>query len=181
MRVYRPVYVCTDPAGNDHRRSGGRQLGLADEGTASDEDDSAAEAAQQARRDTIANNKAWRQAEPVRRAWLTALLARKTAPKGTAAFLATSTWTGDRQPRDHRPLASELLGGTATDLPAFAENATETRAMVIALAVLIAGYEGALRVDTWRSATAADRRYLTWLQANGYPLSEMEELAARDS
>ena len=34
----------------------------------------------------LANNKAWRAAEAVRREWLKNVLARKTAPKGFAAL-----------------------------------------------------------------------------------------------
>jgi ParB family transcriptional regulator, chromosome partitioning protein len=45
----------------------------------------------------IANNRAWRSAQTVRRQWLTQLLARKNPPKGTLRFplgeIAAGHWT----------------------------------------------------------------------------------------
>src|SRR3954466_3091866 len=74
------------------------------------------EPARAERRDVIESNKAWASAETVRRDWLRAYLIRKTAPKGTAAFIATALATdadlvcsgGDTA------LAADLIGCPAT-------------------------------------------------------------------
>lgn len=48
------------------------------------------EAARVERRDVIESNKEWDSATTVRRTWLRGYLTRKSAPKGTASFLAGS-------------------------------------------------------------------------------------------
>jgi hypothetical protein len=51
-------------------------------------------------REVIANNKAWRAAETVRREWLKSFVARKNAPKGALRFIFSELAEGDRQLRD---------------------------------------------------------------------------------
>ena len=58
-------------------------------------DEAAAEAAKQERRLVLANNKAWRAAELVRREWLATFVTRKTAPKDAMRFMAVCLAHGD--------------------------------------------------------------------------------------
>jgi ParB family chromosome partitioning protein len=137
----------------------------------------------------IANNRAWKSAEAVRRDWLTTFLARKTAPKGSAAYLATAlacdAYSVSRAAEQCHDLALTLLGmdpaqgrtGIATTL----ESATDGRAQVISLALVLAAYERGTGVHTWRNVTEAGRRYFAFLVANGYTLCEVEQIAAGTS
>jgi ParB family transcriptional regulator, chromosome partitioning protein len=179
------VYACTDPAAHGHRSRYGS--GRAAAGTSAAETDPAAqeaakEAARQERRTTLANNKAWREAEPIRHDWLRALAARKTAPKGAAALittaLTTDSYTVRKAMENSAPLAVDLLRVDSREaIEQAAATATDARALLISLVVVLAAYESGTRVDTWRSPMSADRRYFGWLADNGYPLSEVEALA----
>ena len=110
---------------------------------------------------------------------------RKTAPKGTAAFLALAA------AHDADVLASiggnhyaaELLGCDATPygrnraLQTLIGQASEARAQVIHLALALAAYEDATSREDWRRANPRTARYLTHLAALGYTLSEVEQRA----
>lgn len=55
--------------------------------------------------------------------------------------------------------------------------------MVIAAAVAASRYENSISQDSWRtgqwnSRSRSTARYFAWLDANGYPLCEVERLAA---
>jgi hypothetical protein len=52
----------------------------------------------------------------------------------------------------------------------------QPRALVVALGVVLAAHEDAWTTDTWRHPSLADARYLTFLMANGYPPSDVEQL-----
>lgn len=197
--VYVAVYVCTEPhrhrdrwATTSTRASTGAS---SDTATSGDADGHAAAAqaraeqqkAEQAahRREVIAHNKAWRQAEPIRRDWLRALLARKTAPKGTAAFLA-ATLAEDTDPNGkpefHAHPRDLLALADNADVIDYANNRSDARALVVAAAVAVARYENGLSIDSWRQDSWRGRsraavRYFTWLAANGYPLCAVERLA----
>jgi ParB family chromosome partitioning protein len=137
------------------------------------------------------NNDAWRSAETVRRAWLRDFLTRRTPPKGAAVFVATALAHGDhalsrafsnggRRARDLFRLDPDTdepnnvrSGKTLTDL---ADGATDARALVVALGLVLAAHEDAWTTDTWRRPTPADARYLGYLVANGYQPSEVEQL-----
>jgi hypothetical protein len=58
-------------------------------------DQSTSEQEKAERRRVRANNDAWRSAEKVRRAWLRDFLAWRTAPKGSARFVAAALAHGD--------------------------------------------------------------------------------------
>lgn len=76
------------------------------------------------------------------------------------------------------PLAAELLGVDNREaIEQAAATATDARALLISLVIVLAAYEDGTRVDTWRSPMSADRRYFGWLADNGYPLSEVEAFA----
>jgi ParB family transcriptional regulator, chromosome partitioning protein len=181
------VFVCTDPEGNGHTV---RYLGYGYDSGATkpkiaDMTEADAEAARAQRRDVIESNKAWRATEPVRREWLRGLLARKTPPKGSAALvaigLACDADTVTRIGGNH--LAAELLGcersgyGRNSALTALVDRASEPRAQVLGLAVVLAGYEDATHTGSWRHVDPATRRYLTYLADCGYVLADVERRA----
>lgn len=178
-------YVCTDPAGHGHydRWSGSHTSTGPKKVT--DMDDDERDAARAARRDVIESNKAWASAETVRRTWLRGLLTRKTAPNGTGPFLAAAlahdgtmvTGVGGNQ------LAAELLGctqasyGRSTALAQLVEQASEARALILALAQVLAGYEKCADRSDWRTVRPQTARYLRFLQSCGYTLAPVEQRA----
>lgn len=140
------------------------------------------------RRQVIANNKTWRQAQPIRREWVTALMARKTAPKGTAAFLAVTLAEGIDGPAsgpdvEYVTPAALLTLSEDVSVADYATAQSDARAVVVAAAVAVSRYENALsveswRADSWRGRSRSAARYFAWLAANGYPLCTVERLAA---
>jgi ParB family chromosome partitioning protein len=179
------VWVCVDPAAHGHLRRpapatrGEARVKLADMTPA------AAEAARATRRDVIDSNKNWGSAATVRRSWVRTLLTRKTAPKGTAALLAAAlACDGDVVTRrGGNDLAADLLGvdravyGRSPALAALIAPASEARALVLALGVVLAGYEDATHTGSWRTVNPATRRYLTFLADCGYTLADVERRA----
>jgi ParB family chromosome partitioning protein len=176
-----PVHGCRDPKTHGHtaRHATGSLAGPLTE----------TEKAQRAQ--VRENNAAWRSATIVRREWLRAFLARKTAPKGSAAFVADALARGEHALRRafecSNPLAHDLLGldqdktgwgGRTQKITTLVERARDGRAQVLALAVVLAAYENATDVGSWRRADGATRRYLAYLAAHGYTLSDIEGLAA---
>jgi ParB family chromosome partitioning protein len=120
------------------------------------------------RRTVVANNEAWRSAEKVRRAWLTDFLTRRTPPNGSAAFVAAALAHGDhalsRAVTNGRQRARDLfrldhLTDDADDtaarrrgktLTGLLDGASDNRALVVALGIILAAYEDAWTTDTWR-------------------------------
>jgi ParB family transcriptional regulator, chromosome partitioning protein len=171
------VYVCTKWQDVGHRDLYGNARGS----TPAPMDDDAKEE----RRRVLANNKAWRSAATVRRQFLSTLLARKTAPKGSATYIAVEIGTGIHElrrgmERGHQT-AAELLGLDRSKdrhaIAAAAAAATDGRAQVIALAVVLGDIEESTDVHTWRNPSDTVRRYFAFLAANGYTLSDVEQLA----
>jgi hypothetical protein len=69
--------------------------------------------------------------------------------------------------------ADDRRGGrTLADL---LDNATDARALVVTLGLVLAAHEDAWIADTWRRPSTADARYLTFLMANGYTPSDIEQ------
>lgn len=137
------------------------------------------------RRTLIANNKAWKSAEVVRREWLRNFLSRKTTPKGAQQFIAASVIDGRGRltgsiPEHHR-LALDLLG-----LPDYSWSKTHPilahiqqqpgRTMTALLAVTIAAHEEATGTHTWRDPSDDMADYFTALAEWGYTLSDVENL-----
>ncbi len=125
-------------------------------------------------------------AEAVRREWVATFLTRKTAPKGAAALvgsaLALHAETVARLGANH--LAADLLGaaegttyGRSGGIGALIDQASEARAQVLGLALVLAGYEDATHIGSWRRVDDGTRRYLTFLSACGYTLSDVERRA----
>jgi ParB family transcriptional regulator, chromosome partitioning protein len=92
-RTVRTTYLCTDPDTHGHLPRWGN---LSNSGT-SLRPGPMSEAQKAQRRRVIANNKAWDSATTVRRDWLRHFLARKSAPKDAAQFIALHP--EHRQPR----------------------------------------------------------------------------------
>jgi ParB family chromosome partitioning protein len=175
------VHVCTDPTGHGHTPRCGGSL-PARSGPLSDD-----EKAERAR--VRENNAAWRSAETVRRDWLRGFLARKSAPKDAPVFLTHAVAAGDHAlrralERGH-PLGRDLLGAdtdatgwnaAARQLSDLLAKASPARAQMIGLGLVLAAYEDATDVHTWRNPGPATRRYLTYLVANGYTPSDVERL-----
>jgi ParB family chromosome partitioning protein len=176
------VWFCADPNANGHKRA---------RNTGQPETDS--EAVKEERRRVLAGNKDWRAATTVRRTWLKELLARKAPPPGALRFVleafARSDATLQRaiQGYDTRhKVARELLGipeaeRTGTWSPAnevldAMATASETRAQVIALAVVAGAYEDrAADVQSWRAPGDVIPMYLTALTSWGYEASDIEQ------
>ncbi len=183
------VWVCTDFAGHGHAErhtapgmtTTGRITGpMTDEQKAQ-------------RREIVANNKAWDSATTVRRAWLTALFARKTAPFDGARWIAETLAQGNHEVRkamesDH-PVALELLGLTHPHrgygrtqthvIAAAAAKASPTRATTLTVAMLAGALEKGLDRHTWRSPTPDQVAYFRQLQRWNYPLSDVEMLVLK--
>ncbi|WP_165640213.1 ParB/RepB/Spo0J family partition protein [Klenkia brasiliensis] len=181
-----PRWVCTDPAAHGHTdtwaatSSGNSGRVPADQLT-----DDEREAARVARRDVIESNKAWGSAQTVRREWLRDLACRKTAPKGTAGFLAASLAVDADLLADvgGNHLAADLLGietgsyGRSAELARLVAAAVDARALLLALVQVLAAYEARADRNDWRHLRPATGRYLTHLQALGYTLADVEHRA----
>ncbi|KQU67370.1 ParB N-terminal domain-containing protein [Phycicoccus sp. Root101] len=185
LRKAEPHYVCTTwrAAGHVDLWNHG---GASSKPKAGDMSPEQREAARAERRDVVDSNKAWDSAEPVRRDWLAAFASRKTAPKGSSAFLArvltehpevVASVAGSQ-------LAAEWFGlkhtgyGYGSGWTALIEKATEGRAQVIALCRLLASLETGTDRQSWRRVMPATADYLTFITANGYDLSDVEKRAA---
>src|ERR1019366_10039290 len=80
-------------------------------------------------------------------------------------------------------LAANLLGcdasgyGRNVGVADLIAKATEPRAQVIGLALVLAAFEDATSTDSWRRADAGTGRYLEFLATNGYTLADVERRA----
>lgn len=183
--TYEPLWFCLDPAA----------AGLTvSERFAGDGVDNIVEgllaAEKEERRQTITLNKAADAAETVRREFVTNLLKRKTAPKGTAQFVATMLAKDSFLLANYKAdkASTELLGvasGVKSEILNQLEDATPARAEVITLGLVLGALESRLARDAWRSGKLIAERgpfgvgpvdYLGFLEANGYGLSQVEQV-----
>ncbi len=171
------TYVCLDWRANGHKL----RHGSSPKPTRDEMNDEQREQARAERRDVIESNKAWEAAQPVRIAWITQFLTRRTAPKGTAPFVALAI--ASRSPQgasldthEAREMARKLgvVDGKAETIT----KAAEARALVIALGVVLAAYEAKTGRHSWRNVDAGTALYLRFLAGNGYDLSNVERRAA---
>lgn len=178
------VYGCSDPGVHGHLVDG-RAPKTSGAATSNMPDDKRAEAEQAAadlraaeRRMVIANNRAWDIAEPVRQRWVKANVGvRKTLPKGAGEFMAT-TLTADTLMLQGCRYSAATYGFLTEGESTWLQGASETRAQVVALLLILAAYEGFTDRTNWRSKPDQTRRYLLWLQDQGYALSDVERMAA---
>ncbi|GAA1836133.1 hypothetical protein GCM10009795_096630 [Nocardioides hankookensis] len=184
-RVNRPVavYGCENPTGHGHIDRHGVSSYSPAKTKAADMTDDEREEARKARALVIENNKAWDAAETVRREWVKATFgARKSAPKGAAAFLAIAladdTYTVNNPGHGALSISAEWIGDRAK-IATQAAKATEGRALVLALVQILAAYESHMTRDEWRrdGTTTATGRYLRFIESCGYPLSDVEKYA----
>jgi ParB family chromosome partitioning protein len=164
-------YVCTDPVAYGHLKAAGTAV-EANVPRDTSAQDAADEAEREERRRVLANNKAWRAAEAVRREWLKTFLARKAAPKGAAAFIAEELLSGRFSGHDGSPSVFEALGGDTLDA-----SSTDSRALVVAIGVILGSYESETTERAWRNRWAITKTapYLSQLVEWGYEPSEIEQ------
>ena len=194
-----PSPLCLDWREHGHRlaRDVHRPSPLGDVPAApADEAEEAAEAARkqaetEERRRVIRLNKEWKSAEVVRRAFLAQLLTRKTPPAGSSVFVAGMIARriyefGYALDHGHR-LAVELFGLAGGDgrawradieaLTKALDRASDARAQVITLGLMLASIEARTDTHTWRKVDPTVVAYLAFLTEQGYPLSEVEAIA----
>jgi ParB family chromosome partitioning protein len=182
------VYGCLDWTANGHQD---RYPSTAATATAKPKDKAAASAE---RRDVIASNKAWRSAERVRRTWLVGFVSAKKAPATAAPFIAAALAHRDdalgKARTNGNPMAHYLLGLTpepqrstymSNALVEMLDKATPDRAGMIGLALVLGAHEGYLSGSEWRSPTKSGTRYLRYLAAHGYTLSDVERRACGET
>ncbi|WP_170119951.1 hypothetical protein [Branchiibius hedensis] len=178
------TYVCTDAKAHGHQDRWASNSGGSTKKKAADMSEAEREAARAERRDVIESNKAWLSAETVRTAWVVKFLTRKTAPKGSAAFVAATLADEAQWLSDHRTpgKVDELLNAGKTrsrgDRSKAVEGATEGRALMLAVGQCCAAYEAQMGTHTWRAVSSGPARYLAFLAANGYDLADVEKRAA---
>jgi len=177
--------VCTDPKTNGHRD---RHATSNDRTKAEDKTPEAREADKQQRALVIENNKAWKAARTVRNEWIKTYLTRKTPPASAGPFLAVGLTRDADIVTDLKGnhvaatwLASDESAGwgRSTQLASVAEAANDKRSLVIALGTVLGGYEARCTDSAWREDGDHNStgRYLRFLVANGYVLSEVETYA----
>lgn len=187
VRVFVPVWICTDPAaaGLHRRQYGTAQSATQDtEPVSAEEAEEAREAKRVERRRVIDNNKAWRSAQTVRREWLRGFVARKTPPAGAefmvceALLMAPSSL--DKAMRERHPQLGQLLGyerpGRLDGHDLIARVTTPKHATMLALAAVVTAWEDSTDVHTWRSPAAWDRCVMRALIGWGYGASDVEKL-----
>lgn len=135
------------------------------------------------RRKLIALNKLGEAAAVVRREWVRdKLLARKTAPKGAALYLADVLANRADLFNDYhgQRMAPELLGLADNETPKMAvaklPATGDARALVIMLGMVLATIETRTGKDAWRGPQDITKTYLRFLEENGYPLSDIEQM-----
>ena len=135
------------------------------------------------RRKLIALNKLGAAAATVRREWVRdTLLSGKTAPRGAALFLAMVAATKPYLFDDYhgKRVALELLGLADNETPEMAVSklpATgDGRALLILLGMVLGTMEAKTDKNAWRGPSDVTKTYLRFLDENGYPLSDIEQV-----
>lgn len=139
------------------------------------------EAEKRERRKVLALNKAGDAAQGVRRTFVTNLLQRKTAPKGSSAFIARMLTADPSLLAGYTAAvtAAELLGVASDELVASTAECTDQRAEVITLGLVLGALEIRAPKGAWRSPSAhavGPKEYLGFLADCGYSLSTVEQV-----
>jgi ParB family chromosome partitioning protein len=180
-----PAFGCSNPAKHGHVDRYGSASGTGKK-AAADMTETERDEAKAQRRLVRENNTAWDSAETVRREWVKDFLTRKTPPKGTAGLIATALARDPSLLSDFAAssLTAEWIGGRGSeygraDTSTGLAKATENRALVIALAHVLAAYEAQTSRASWRSdgTGSTTGRYLRFIEGCGYVLSEVEVYA----
>lgn len=191
-----PNPLCLDWHEHGHRQARVDRSGPLGDSPAAPVDQAAEAARKQAeteeRRRVLRLNREWRAAEVVRRNFLTQFLTRKTPPKGSSLFvagmIARRTYEFKYALEHGHHLAVELLGLTPGEghpwqadteaLTKALDRASEPRAQVITLGLMLASIEGRTDTHTWRrKMDPTVVAYFAFLAEQGYPLSEVEAIA----
>lgn len=200
-QVYVPVWVCTDPAAANlhYVHDLGREHSDTTSAPSAEqiaEDEARREAESAERRRVIANNKAWKAAETVRRQWLTGLLARRTVPAGTEVLIARAVvgreYTLSHAMEHGHEVLMNLLGVVPVEREAASyygnramcaqvldQATTPKAALMRTLAAVVAAWEQRADTHTWRNPTEWDDTIMTALIGWGYPASDVERLLLR--
>ena len=130
----------------------------------------------------LKNNKAWRDAEPVRRDFLRELYARRTPPKGCTRFIAELLpHLGYLLQHTSETLLADLTGVTMTtgygqNVGADVVRASTDKALPVAmLAVVGTAVETTSDVAIWRNGPGLFAVWLRYLATVGYTLSDVEQ------
>ncbi|QIS13908.1 ParB/RepB/Spo0J family partition protein [Nocardia arthritidis] len=187
--AWTPAFYCVDldAAGVVDRRQH-----HANEPADHDENESHVAAQQEAekaaqRRNVRVLNTFGRAATDTRREWVRQQLARRTPPKSAAAFTANMIALDNSLLSDfHAPDgAADLLGinaaGFRDSVQQLLVGASEQRAQVIVLGLVLGALEERTGPDAWRGTHRRGvPEYLRYLRDIGYPLSEIEEVITGD-
>lgn len=149
------------------------------------------EAEKRDRRKLVALNKLALAAQEVRRAFVTQLLTRKTLPKGAGLYVAACL-AGDGLLLSNYKAAevtAAMLGADPTggvqNLIAGMPEGSDARAQVVVLGLVLGALESRTSKDAWRNAKSVTGfplrhsdvpGYLLFLRAQGYVLSEIEQV-----
>jgi ParB family chromosome partitioning protein len=142
------------------------------------------EAEKAARRELIANNKAWDAADTLRTEFVKSLLQRKTLPKDWTMFAAVAGtrhgWTmrADNSGGVCDLLAIESGTGYGADTAALWVEQHPAKAPHVALAVVLSAFENAADRNWWRYPSTEGAAYLNQLAAWGHRLTDVEKIAA---
>jgi ParB family chromosome partitioning protein len=142
------------------------------------------EAEKAARRELIANNKAWDAADTLRTEFVKSLLQRKTLPKDWTMFAALAGtrhgWTmrADNSGGVRDLLSIESGTGYGADTVATWVEQHPAKAPHVALAVVLSAFENAANREWWRRPTTEGAAYLNQLAAWGHRLTDVEKIAA---
>ena len=185
-----PVWICTDPEAAGLRSAYDRATPAS--GSGSDEDEVSAEDRSDQRREVIANNKAWRSAETVRREWLAQFVTRRSVPAGAEALICEAVLTGQysltkAMSDSHRMLRTLLgereqegfLAGSQACTRLAADATTAKAATVRTVAAVLAAWEASTSVQTWRTPSAWDARIMTAHHRLGLPAQRGRAAAHR--
>lgn len=142
------------------------------------------EAEKAARRELIANNKAWDAADTLRTEFVKSLLQRKALPKDWTMFAAVAGtrhgWTmrADNSGGIRDLLSIESGAGYGADTVALWVEQHPAKAPHVALAVVLSAFENAADRNWWRYPSAEGAAYLNQLAAWGHRLTDVEKIAA---
>jgi len=181
---YDPIYYCLDPqAAQVFTYSELHGSGPASSDGAGPDPAARKEAERRERRKVVLLNKLGVAAEEVRTKWIAEkLLSRKTAPKGTAIWIAGQLGSNPHLLTNHRAAEKtrELLGLPATaqlsksvaELPPTGDG----RATVLLLGMVLGAMEAETPKDAWRHCRRVSADYLGFLATQGYELSDVEKV-----
>lgn len=177
-----PVWFCAEPREYRHRKLSHTRPGVSLEDEARE------------RQQVIDGNRLWATAGKVRRRWLTDFLSRPAPAAGTLRFVIESLARADKPLQNsicgsHKiarellglpPAASEFGPDRVTDVVDLVARSNDSRGQVIALAIVLGGYEASAGAHCWLTPAAHPEisRYFRALAGWDYPLSDIERTLA---